>query len=402
LAYLQKHKTNILINIFSLTFSVFTLLFSSCGETNNLYFQNNYASPEIIKLKVGNSPGSVETADFNNDQFPDLAVTSETDSSVTILLGNGKGGFTEVENSPFYAGPIPNDICINDFNKDGNMDFAFANHEQKYLTILLGNGKGNFTSAPNSPFRTEGLPHVHGIAAGDFNNDGRLDLVTDSWGNDQVEVLFGDDTNLFKTSGTFLKVGKRPYQRHRVADLNGDGLDDIVTTNTEGNNATVLLSTGKGGFNEAGDSPFPCGDNPFGIAINDINADGKPDLAIINSPGSMAEGKGKNGLTVLLGDGTGKFITMKGSPYEAGKIPNRVGIGDVNGDGVNDIVTSDNDSNKIYLFLMSRNGSMLSQSVIIVGNHPKGIAIADLNGNGKADIVVCNNTDNEISIIISK
>jgi len=93
---------------------------------------------------------------------------------------------------------------------------------------------------------------------------------------------------------------------------------------------------------------------------------------------------------------------MKGSPYESGKIPNRVAIGDINGDGVNDIITSDNDSNKIYLFLMNKNGTVLSQSSIAVGNHPKGVTIADLNSDGKDDIAVCNQLDNDISIIISK
>ncbi len=93
---------------------------------------------------------------------------------------------------------------------------------------------------------------------------------------------------------------------------------------------------------------------------------------------------------------------MKGSPFEAGKIPSRIAIGDINADGVNDIVTSDNDSNKIYLFLMARNGTVLLSSVIIVGNHPKGISITDLNNDGKADIVVCNNMDNTISILLSK
>ena len=391
-----------MINLFTLAFFVSMILNSCCGQSGNLGSQSIVVSPGTIKIKVGKSPGSVEAADFNNDKFTDLAVTSETDSSVTVLLGNGKGGFTEAESSPFFAGSIPNDISINDFNKDGNMDLAFANHEKKYLTVLLGNGKGNFTAAPASPFPVNGIPHTHGIATGNFNNDSWLDLATDSWGNDQVEVLFGDSLNLFSKTGMFFKVGKRPYQRLRVADINSDGVDDIVTTNSEGNNATILLANGKGGFYEAAGSPFACGDAPFGIAIGDINADGKPDLAIINSPGSMAEGKGKNGLTVLPGDGTGKFTKMRGSPFEAGKIPNRIAIGDVNGDGVNDIVTSDNGSDKIYLFLMNENGSMLSQSSITVGNHPKGIAIADLNGDGKCDIVVCNNADNDISIITGK
>ena len=388
--------------LFSITFYVAAgLLISGATTRDTLCYS---ADPSYVsnKIKVGKNPGSVEIADFNHDNYPDIAVASESDSSVTILLGNEKGSFKEAALSPYYAGSLPNDISIRDFNKDGNMDMAIANHEKKYLTLLLGNGTGNFRPASGSPFVTEGLPHVHGVAAGDFNKDGRWDIATDSWGNDRVEVLFGDSHSLFKTPGTFFKVGKRPYQRLRAADLNADGIDDIVTTNTEGDNVSILLSDGKGSFNEVTGSPFPCGDDPFGLAIGDLNSDGKPDLAIINSPGSMGAGKGKNGLTILLNDGTGIFTIMKGSPYEAGGIPNRIAIGDVNGDGVNDIVTSDNKSDKIYLFLMNKNAMVSSQSVITVGNNPKGLAIADLDANGKADIVVCNNTDNDISVILNK
>jgi hypothetical protein len=386
--------------IFLLAISVFPALFSGCGQTNSLSSKNIITSSDAIKIKVGKAPGCVEIADLNNDKFPDLVVTNEGDSSVTILLGKGKAQFEEAKNSPFSAGHAVNDVAIGDFNKDGNPDLAFANHERKYLTVLLGNGQGNFTVAPKSPFPVEVIPHTHGIATGDFNNDGRLDLVTDGWGNDQIEVLFGDSINGFEIPGTFFKVGKHPYQRVRVADINNDGNTDIITTNLEGDNATILLGNGKGNFNEGTGSPFPCGDAPFGVAIGDVNADGKPDLAIINSPASTTDRTGKNGLTVLLGDGTGEFTTMKGSSYEAGKIPNRVAIGDVNGDGVNDIITSDSDDNKIYLFLMNRNGSVLSSSPVTVGNHPKGVAIADLNGDRKGDIVVCNNLDNDITIIV--
>ena len=385
-----------------MTIFICFFLLSGCGQSTNHKTEKAIAPfSDTMKIKVGNAPGSVEIADFNHDNFPDIAVTSETDSSVTVLLGNGKGFFTPASNSPFFAGSIPNDICIADFNKDGNPDLAFPNHERKFITVLLGDGKGNFTQAKNSPFPTEGIPHVHGIATGDFNNDGWLDLVTDSWGNDQVEVLFSDNTTSFGIQRKFFKVGKRPYQRLRSADLNGDGINDIVTTNTEGNNVTVLLADGKGGFNDAAGSPFACGDNPFGIAIGDVNADGQPDLAIINSPSSMAEGKGKDGLTVLLNDGTGRFTMLKGSPFQAGQNPNRIAIGDVNGDGLNDIVTSDYEGNKIYLFTMD-NAHGLTGKAIATGRHPKGVAIADLNGDGKADIVICNNADNNITIIWSK
>lgn len=385
--------------------TVFLFLFmNSYGQSSNFNIQKwNSPKPGTTKIDVGKAPGSVEVADFNHDSYPDLAITSETDSSVTILLGNGNNGFTRAGNSPFFAGSIPNDICIADFNKDKNLDLAFANHEQKYLTLLSGDGQGNFTRSKNSRVSTEGIPHVHGLATGDFNNDGTLDLVTDSWGNDQVEVLFGDDVNFFGKQRKFFKVsGERPYQRLRTADLNGDLIADIVTTNTESNNATVLLSDGKGGFKEAAGSPFACGDNPFGIAIGDVNADGKPELAIINSPSSMGEGKGKNGLTILLNAGEGRFTMLNNSPFEAGQNPNRIAIGDVSGDGINDIVTSDYEGNKIYLFIMNKNGQVLTGKAIHTGIHPKGIAIADLNNDKKAEIVVCNNTDNNITIIWSK
>lgn len=377
------------------------LFLRSCNciqAINSQTVRNSSDISDTRKIPVCNSPGSVEIADFNHDHFPDLAVTSETDSSVTILLNNGKGDFTFTTGSPFFAGAIPNDICIADLNKDGHPDLAFPNHERKYITVLLGDGKGNFSPAQHSPFATEGIPHVHGIASGDFNSDGWPDLATDSWGNDRVEVLFGDSANSFGKQRLFFKVGRRPYQRLRVADLNSDGIADIVTTNTEGNNASVLLADGKGGFNDAAGSPFACGDNPFGIAIGDLNGDGKPDLAIINSPSSMADGKGKNGMTVLINNGTGRFTMLPGSPFPAGQNPNRIAIGDANGDGLNDIVSSDYEGNRIYLFTRDRVHNLASIA-IATGHHPKGVAVADLDGDGKGEIVVCNNGDNNIAII---
>jgi len=370
----------------------------SCGNA----LQKRAGIADNLRIKTGKGPGCVEVADFNNDKIPDLAVTNEQDNSVTILLGNGKDQFNEAKSSPFSAGYGVNDIAIGDFNKDGRLDFAFANHEKKYLTVLLGNGDGSFLPASHSPFPVEVLPHTHGVATGDFNEDKLPDLVTDSWQTNQVEILFGDSENIFKTPGTFFKVGKHPYQRVRVADINMDGNDDIITTNLEGDNVSILLCDGKGNFKEAEGSPFPCGNSPFGVAIGNVNADSKPDLAIINSPASTSDRTGINGLTILLGDGTGKFKTIAGSPFPAGKIPNHVAIGDVNGDGVADIAVSDNDSNTITLFLMSKKGNISTSSMIMVGNHPKGVAIADLNGDGKCEIVVCNNLDNDITIITGK
>src|SRR5687767_15035206 len=117
-----------MINISSFAFSVLTALFSSCGSTNGSSVKVEFS--DTLRIKSVNAPGSIESADFNNDIFFDLAIASETDSSITILLGNGKGSFHPSPNSPFLAGAGPNDISLADFNNDANMDMAIANHER--------------------------------------------------------------------------------------------------------------------------------------------------------------------------------------------------------------------------------------------------------------------------------
>lgn len=382
-----------------LTVLIVATIITSCGASSP---EGAFPAAETtLRFPVGTAPGSVEIADFNGDNKFDIVVANETSSNVSILLGVGQGRFAPAKGSPFAAGQLPNDIAVGDFNRDGKLDLAVANHELTHLTLLLGDGNGGFAPAPNSPLAVEVKPHVHGVATGDLNGDGNLDLVTDSWANDQLLVLFGDGKANFRTPGTFVKVGKRPYQRHRVADVNGDGKADILTTNTEGNNVTILLSDGRGGFKESAGSPFAAGDAPFNLAIGDVNGDGKIDLAVVDSPSSMAEGRGKDGLNVMLGNGNGGFTTLPGSPFITGKIPNRVAIGDVNGDGVNDIAVSSPDGNNITLFLMSRR-NVASSSTIAVDGQPKGLAIRDLNGDSKADIVVTNNADNAVTVLLSK
>jgi hypothetical protein len=317
------------------------------------------------------------------------------------LIGTGKGNFREAKGSPFAAGYMPNDIAIADFNKDGKPDLAFANHDRKYLTVLTGDGTGSFTPLKGSPFPVVVKPHTHGLAVGDFNGDGNLDLVTDSWGNNRLAILYGNSSHGFNTPAKYLEVGKHPYQRVRTADLNKDGNLDLITTNLDGNNTTILLGDGKGNFKEAPGSPFGCGDSPFGVAFGDIDHDGNLDLAIINSPTITSENKGRDGLTILIGDGKGKFKPMPGSPFATGESPCRVAIGDLNGNGIKDIAIANYKSNDITVFIMNKHG-VTSSNTIKTGTFPDGIAIADMNGDGKGDIVVSNSGEYYIDVIFSK
>ena len=359
------------------------------------------AEPDRFEqISVGKEPNSVEIADLNGDARLDLVVANRGTNNVSILLGDGKGTFAQAKGSPFPAGNSPNDICIGDFNGDGKLDLAIANHGVKYLTILLGNGQGGFSSAPGSPVTVLSRPHTHGVSAGDFNKDGKLDLVTDSWGENMVTVVFGDGRGGFAGPGVQFAVGKMPYQRVRVSDVNLDGIADIVTTNLEGDNVTVLLGDGKGGFNQAAGSPFPSGKTPFAVAIGDLNGDGRPDLAIANWAGHPEKGEGE-GATIMLGDGKGAFKAIAGSPFPTGDSPSRIAIGDVDGDGVPDVVVSNYGSNNVTV-LHGTKGTFTPTAMIHVGRHPGGIALGDLNGDGKADIVVTNSDDNSISILFGR
>jgi hypothetical protein len=390
-----------MMNKLAFTVIIMAAMTVNCDTSSSSGITSTWAAANL-QFPVGAAPGSVEIADFNGDGKLDIVIANEQSRNVTILLGDGKGGFREAKGSPFTAGHSLNDIAIGDFDGDGKPDLAFANHEQKSLTVLSGDGQGSFRPATSSPVTVTSNPHTHGVAAGDFNGDRKLDLVTESWGENKVTVVAGDGYGNFSSPGVQFAVGKMPYQRVRAKDVNGDGNADIITTNLEGDNVTILLSDGKGGFNQPPASPFPCGESPFFVAIGDISKDGKPDLAVVNSPSSAAGRSGKDGLTILLGDGAGGFRLMAGSPFATGKIPNRLAIGDVNSDGVADVAVTNTDSDNVTLFLMGDKDNVASSSTIAVGKKPKGIAIGDLNRDGKADIVVANNGDNDITILLSK
>ena len=214
---------------------------------------------EEVVIPVGAGPASLAIADVNHDGHPDILVANTESQTLSVLLGDGHGHFHSAPGAVCATGPGPNDIAIGDFNGDGNLDLAIANTGTPNLTILLGDGKGGFAPAPHSPFATRSKPHVHGVAVGDFNGDGKLDVVTDDWGNNQFLLLLGDGLGNLASPGVPFPTGKRPYQRLRSADFNRDGRPDVVTTNLDGNTVSILLGDGHGGFADAAGSPFPRG-----------------------------------------------------------------------------------------------------------------------------------------------
>jgi hypothetical protein len=177
--------------------------------------------------------------DANGDGRLDVITANNDDDDIAVLLGDGRGGFQRAPGSPFPAGPSPYPFAVGDVNGDGRPDVVVPNSgtKNRTVTVLLGDGRGGFRPAPGSPFDLGG--RAGGIVAMDVNGDGKADLVA-AVGTD-VRVLLGDGRGSFQAApGSPYASGKGTW-RLVVADLTGDGKPDVAVTNFEGNSVAILL-----------------------------------------------------------------------------------------------------------------------------------------------------------------
>lgn len=355
-----------------------------------------------VTLATGHGPRWISVADVNHDKHPDLLVANAEAGTVTVLLGDGKGQFREAADSPVDAGHLPNDIAVADMNGDGNLDLVIADHQSPYVRVLLGDGRGGFRLAPGSPVDMHSNPHPHGVAVADFNGDGKPDVATDSWGDNQIELLLGDGKGGLVTPGRYFAVGRRPYERLRTADFNHDGNPDIVTTNLDDGTVTILLGDGKGGFRNAPGSPYPAGGRPWQVFLDDLDGDGNADLIVIPYQRDIS-GPSENGVTVLLGDGKGGFRPMPGSPLPLGDCrgANSVAAGDLRGNDRRAIAVGCAESRSLMLFERDGTGRFAATSIPIKGGWG-GLTLARLTEDRGSELITANADDGTITIFFPR
>jgi len=346
-------------------------------------FANAPGSP----IAAGTQPESVVVADFRGIGRSDLAVANVVSDNVTILLSNGDGTFTQGASSPIPVGVFPGPIVVGDFNGDGKLDLVTANIASENLTILLGNGNGTFTPLAKSP--AAGIEPVQ-VVTGDFNADGKLDLAVANASSNGVRILLGNGDGTFTPVPAVSATGSSPVGI-AIGDFNGDGKLDLAVANEYSNSVTVLLGNGDGTFMAAA-SPT-AGTNPIAIAAGDFNGDGKLDLAVANA--------GSNNLTVLLGKGDGTFLAAA-SPA-AGVSPWGIAEADFNGDGKLDLAVANATSNNVSILLGNGDGTFTpSASSPGTGQNPGQIAIGDFNGDGQLDLATGNSGANSISVLLQQ
>jgi hypothetical protein len=282
---------------------------NSGDNTITILFPNGsgtYRLGSTISLP-GVFPTQLVAGDFNGDGKIDLAVLNtcgtgtggcfpqaapQVPGTVTILLGNGDGTFS-ISPATLTTGNVPYSIAAADLNGDGFIDLVVANQNDNNLTILMGNGDGTFTPANASPV-TGNAPSA--IAVGDFNSDGNLDLAVTNSGDGTVSILLNQNcTSLpaalctFAPAPTAPAVGAGP-SAISTADMNADGILDLVVANSSGNSVSVLLGDGTGSFNAVvpqGQPNFSTGALPQAVVLADFNDDGRLDIVTSNASGSF-------------------------------------------------------------------------------------------------------------------
>jgi VCBS repeat protein len=352
-------------------------------------------------VNVPGGPGNVLIADMNNDRQLDIVVACTRTRSIMVLEGKGNGQFGATLSNTTVA-DAPGEIALGDLNGDGKLDVAVASHDSYGVVLLTGDGKGGLTKAPSSPIvmKLGEHPHTHGLAVADVNRDNKLDLITCNSSDNDISLAFGDGRGNFTRAPQSFPVGPSPYP-FGTGDVNNDGWLDIVATATAtgplrrqqlpfSRALTLLLSDGKGGFTPH-QLPIRTGE-PWFAAIADLNNDRRPDI--------VATHHEQSAMTVMIGDGRGGFTEANGSPFDFGVSLFHLIIGDVNRAGRMDIVATTGRS--IHAMLGDGRGAFRSGGSIPVGPGAWRIAAADLNGDGALDLVTSNVEANSLSILLGK
>ncbi len=314
------------------------------------------------------SPEGVVAGDFNRDGLTDVAVAGygdgNTPGAVKVLFGLGNGQFYVGSSLDLPAGAGPTYLTAADLDRDGNLDLVVSDFNNNRVLIYTGAGDGTF-GLHDYNYAQNGVLNPNQAVVADFNGDGNLDIAVANKGNGSVSLFRGLGGGYITAAGNFALGGgvvdgyKLGSVGLAAGDLDGDGRPDLAVANfgtgPQGAHTLSLLrntSTG-GNFSFHEDVDWIVGDHLINVAIADFNRDGRLDVAV-SSAGNTEDGStADNRIVVLsnLGGGPGQINLGNLSYLTAGRNPVGLVSADLNGDGKADLVSTNQDSNDVSVFL---------------------------------------------------
>ncbi len=347
-----------------------------------------------VDFTPGLNPFSVAIADLDDDGKADLAVANYGSNSVSVFRNTSSIG------SVSYAAKIdhttdsaPLSVATGDLDGDGKADLAVTN----------GNTVSVFRNTCSSgiiSFATKvdiSSTNPTSVAIGDLDGDGKADIVVTNENSNTVSVFrnTGSSGVISFAAQVVFTAGTTPISV-AIGDFNGDGKADLVVANVNSNTVSVFRNTGNTGIiSYAAKEDLAVATNPYSVAIGDLDGDGKADLAVANFSSNI--------VSVFRNNGSSGTISYAPKvDFITGDNPYLVRIGDLNGDGKPDLVVANYASNTVSVFRNTVSTGIISYAAkvdLATGSTPNSVGIGDLDGDGRADLAVANYNSSTVSII---
>jgi hypothetical protein len=345
------------------------------------------ATIKIFSLGAGAAgAASIATGDLNGDGFLDLVIANESTNNISVLLGDGKGNFAPAH--VIATGSKPKSIALADFNRDGKLDIVTANFGTSAgtISVLFGKGDGTFQTPRNFPAGIE----TQSVVVGDLNNDGIPDIAVASVQSESVYAFLSNGDGTFQPPVIFVfNNGYAGMTQIALGDMNQDGILDVVGIYGFGQGFQVWLGNGDGSFYLYSNSlSYGTIAYPQGLAVADFNGDGQWDVAL---------GMYTNNLVgVSMNQGGGDFAPPLGSAALPATI--LLAVADLNGDGKLDSISTGLTVGVIDVGLGQGDGYFGPDIRYKVGAPPTAAVVGNFNGNKMRDIAFT--TLNSVGVIL--